>query len=61
MITTTVSFKPNTKRSRCGKRGKHIMCPNCKTIRKVYHLNFSGLTCPHCRESVDKLSWSIEQ
>ena len=35
MITTTVSFAPITKRSRCGKWGKHIMCPNCTSISKV--------------------------
>jgi len=60
MITTTVSFKPITPRVRAGKRGKHIMCPNCRTIRKVYHFNWSGLTCPDCKESIDKSLWSVE-
>ena len=61
MISTTISFKPITPRVRAGKRGKHIMCPCCQTIRKVNHFNWSGLTCPHCKESIDKSLWSVEQ
>ena len=60
MITTAVQFKPITPRVRAGKRGKHIMCPNCRTIRKVYHFNWSGLTCPDCKEAIDKELWSVE-
>ena len=48
MISTTISFKPITKRARCGKRGKHIMCPNCKSISKVYHFSWSALMCQQC-------------
>ena len=61
MITTTVSFKPITKRARCGKWGKHIMCPNCKSISKVYHFSWSAIQCTQCKECIDKLLWSIEQ
>ena len=38
MITTTISFAPITNRARAGKWGKHIMCPNCKSINKVITL-----------------------
>ena len=61
MISTTISFKPITKRARCGKRGKHIMCPNCKSISKVYHFSWSALVCQQCDKQIDKLHWSIEQ
>ena len=61
MITTTISFAPITKRARAGKWGKHIMCPNCKSISKVYHFSWSGLQCQQCKECIDKLHWSIEQ
>ena len=46
MITTTVEFKPITKHARANKyKGKHIMCPKCETINKVYHFGWSSLTC----------------
>ncbi len=61
MITTTISFAPITNRARAGKWGKHIMCPNCKSINKVYHFNWSGLQCSQCKELIDKPLWSIEQ
>ena len=60
MITTTVSFKPISKRTRAGKWGKHIMCPNCKSISKVYHFAWCGLQCSHCKECIDKQLWSVE-
>jgi len=61
MITTTISFAPITNRARSGKRGKHIMCPNCKSISKVYHFSWSGLQCQQCKECIDKSLWSVEQ
>jgi len=60
MNTTTISFAPITKRARAGKWGKHIMCPNCKSISKVYHFSWSGLQCLECKESIDKLDWLVE-
>ena len=61
MITTTIEFKPITKRARAGKWGKHIMCPNCRSISKVYHFSWFGLQCQQCKECIDKEHWSIEQ
>ena len=61
MITTTISFKPITKYARAGKRGKHIMCPNCQSITRVYHFSWSGIQCQQCDECIDKQHWSIEQ
>ena len=48
-----------TKYTRGGKNGKQIVCPECDNIRRVYHFNFSGLTCPECKQSVDKYSWKV--
>lgn len=60
MITTTVSFKPIKKTARAGKWGKHIMCPNCRSISKVYHFSWSALNCSNCDTMIDKSLWSIE-
>ena len=48
-----------TRYTRAGKNGKQIVCPVCKSIRTVYHFNFSGLTCPECKESIDKYEWEV--
>ena len=48
-----------TKYTRAGKNGKQIVCPECRSIRTVYHFNWSGLTCPECKESVDKYEWEV--
>ena len=47
------------KYTRAGKKGKAILCPVCKSTRIVYHFNFSGLTCPECKESVGKYDWEV--
>ena len=48
-----------TKYTRAGKYGKQIVCPECDNIRTVYHFNFSGLTCPECKQSIDKYEWEV--
>jgi len=48
-----------TKYTRAGKNGRAIVCPECRSIRTVYHFNFSGLTCPECKESVGKYDWEV--
>ena len=48
-----------TRYTRAGKNGKQIVCPECDNIRTVYHFNFSGLTCPECKQSVDKYRWKV--
>ena len=56
----TLTFKPITSHTRSGRSGKHIMCPNCKSISKVYHFSWSATVCQHCETCVDKLQWSVE-
>ena len=48
-----------TRYTRAGKNGKQIVCPECDNIRRVYHFNFTGLTCPQCKQSVAKYDWEV--
>ena len=48
-----------TKYTRAGKYGKAICCPVCDNIQTVYHFAWSGLTCLHCKQSVDKYEWKV--
>ena len=48
-----------TRYTRGGKNGKQLVCPECDNIIRVYHFSFSGLTCPKCKQSVDKYSWKV--
>ena len=49
-----------TRYTRGGKNGKQLVCPECGSIRRIYHFNFSGLVCPQCKQSVDKYSWKVK-
>ena len=48
-----------TRYTRGGKNGKQLVCPECDNIIRIYHFSFSGLTCPKCKQSVDKYSWKV--
>ena len=48
-----------TKYTRGGKYGKQLVCPDCGNIIRIYHFNFSGLTCPKCKQSVAKYDWKV--
>ena len=56
----TICYKPVTNRTRSRVDGKWIKCPKCSQTSKVYHFSWSGLTCPNCKESIDKLDWLVE-
>ena len=49
-----------TRYTRGGKNGKQLVCPECSNIIRIYHFSFSGLTCPQCKQSVDKYSWKVK-
>jgi len=36
-----------------------ILCPNCRTITEVYHLEFDALKCVNCKEYIPKSDWQI--
>ena len=57
--TQNINNRKVTKYTRAGKNGKQIVCPECRSIRTVYHFSFSGLTCPECKQSVDKYDWEV--
>ena len=57
--TQSINNRKVTKYTRAGKNGKAILCPVCKSMRTVYHFNFSGLTCPECKQSSDKYEWEV--
>ena len=66
VLTEAVQSRPKsitnckvTRYTRAGKNGRAIVCPECKSVRTVYHFNFSGLVCPECKQSVDKYSWKV--
>jgi len=48
-----------TRYTRGGKYGKQLVCPECDNIIRIYHFSFSGLTCPKCKQSVDKYRWKV--
>jgi ribosomal protein S27E len=50
------------KKDRAGSDGKNIMCPHCESVRRIYHLAWSELTCQSCKTSVPKYNgWLIDQ
>ena len=57
--TQSINNSYVTKYTRGGKYGKQLVCPECDNIIRVYHFSFSGLTCPKCKQSVDKYSWKV--
>ena len=60
MNTTTICYKPVNRYTRAGYNGKQLKCPKCQSVRTIYHFNWSGLTCPDCKESIDKYDWLVE-
>ena len=55
----TITYKPVNRYTRGGNNGKWIKCPKCSQTSKVYHFNFSSLTCPDCKQSITKYDWLI--
>ena len=66
VLTEAVQSRPKsitnckvTRYTRAGKNGRAIVCPECDNIIRIYHFSFSGLTCPKCKQSVDKYRWKV--
>ena len=57
--TQSINNSNVTRYTRGGKNGKQLVCPECDNIIRIYHFSFSGLTCPQCKQSVDKYSWKV--
>ena len=57
--TQNINNRKVTRYTRGGKNGKQLVCPECDNIIRIYHFSFSGLTCPECKQSVDKYEWEV--
>ena len=57
--TQSINNSCVTRYTRGGKNGKQLVCPDCGNIIRIYHFNFTGLTCPQCKQSVDKYEWRV--
>ena len=57
--TQSINNSYVTKYTRGGKNGKQLVCPECDNIIRIYHFSFTGLTCPKCKQSVDKYRWKV--
>ena len=57
---TKTHFTNVNRYTRGGKNGKQLKCPKCQSVRTIYHFSWSGLTCPECKESIDKYDWLVE-
>ena len=58
-FTLVIKNSNVTRYTRGGKNGKQLVCPECDNIIRIYHFSFSGLTCPKCKQSVDKYRWKV--
>ena len=55
-------FEKMTSYTRCKRdSGALIKCPECKHIKRVYHLSWAGLSCVKCKKSNLKINWLIEK
>ena len=46
-------------RTRAGKHGKFIICPECNCGETVYHFAWSALGCQHCGDMIEKNEWRL--
>jgi len=52
-------MKNVNKHTRAGKNGKTIYCPECNAPNKVYHFNWSAITCGGCTQMIGKYFFSL--
>ena len=48
-------------RTRAGKNGREIICPECATGRIVYHFSWSGLWCLDCGGFIKKNDFIVKK
>ena len=51
-------LKRVTDRTEAADNGSHIVCL-CGKTQRIYHFDWSALTCKHCKEDVNKLDWRL--
>ena len=47
------------KYAKAGKYGKDIFCPYCNHSHRVYHFNWTSLTCHQCEKSFKRSEWWV--
>ncbi len=52
-------LKRVNRNTRSGYNGKHICCPKCYSLSKVFHFSWSALQCQSCGADVNKNDWRI--
>ena len=57
--TTKIGSKNVNSRTRAGKHGKFIICPECNCGETVYHFAWSALGCQHCGDMIEKNEWRL--
>ena len=56
------NFVPMTRYSRCKRySGALIKCPECNSIKTIYHLSWSAIFCQDCEQYINKYDWFIEK
>tara|TARA_B100001250_G_C19639854_1_gene717759 strand:+ start:314 stop:517 length:204 start_codon:yes stop_codon:yes gene_type:complete len=58
-MSTTIGSKNVNSRTRAGKHGKFIICPQCNQGETVYHFAWSALGCIHCGDMIEKNEWRV--
>ena len=59
-MNCSTNWRPVAPSTRAGSSGKLIQCPNCNSIRRIYHFSWSALQCSQCNTMVDKYDWNCE-
>ena len=55
-------FVPMTRYSRCKRySGALIKCPECSSIKTIYHLSWTSIFCQDCEQYINKYDWFIEK
>ena len=57
--TTKIGSKNVNSRTRAGRNGKFIICPDCNCGETVYHFAWSALGCQHCGDMIEKNEWRL--
>jgi len=48
-------------KTRAGKNGREIYCPDCNTKIIVFHFSWTGMECQQCKGAIEKSEWLTEE
>ena len=49
------------KYTRATRYGKDIYCPLCDSANRIYHFNWSAVTCQTCKEIINKEEFYLDK